>query len=301
MQSSTAVAAPGTRTPRVLVIYNPVAGWRRRRILTAVLDRLAAFGMSVELRETTCRGDAERIARGASSAEFDRLVVAGGDGTINEAINGLADATLPVAFIPLGTANVLAAELQVPTDPASIAEMIGAGRSHRVSIGLVNGRAFTMMAGIGFDAHVVAHVSTPLKRATGKLAYVWTSLLQLWRYRPRLYELQIDGRSYRAASAIIAKGHFYGGRFICAPAARLESPELHVCLFGRAGRIHTIRYAMGLLFGRLGAFGDVRIVQGRRIEIAGPAGEPVQGDGDIVGALPARIEVAPARLTLVGA
>lgn len=283
----------------MLVIHNPKAGASRRRFLRAVLEPLMRQGVAVTLRETAARGDAERFAAEASADVFDRLVVAGGDGTINEVINGLKDRRLPVAIIPLGTANVLAAELGLRVRAADVADAILHGNARPVSIGCVNGRCFTMMAGIGFDAHVVANVSVSLKRWTGKFAYVAETLSQLFRHRPRLYEVQVDGRLYRAASAIIAKGHFYGGRFVCAPDARLDSPDFHVCLFMRAGRLHVLRYAAALLFGCLHRLPDVTIVPARRVEVTAPAGEPVQGDGDTLAWLPARVDVLVGALILV--
>jgi diacylglycerol kinase (ATP) len=284
-----------------MVIYNPTAGRRRRRKLDAVIDALARRGAEVTLRATACRGDAELLAGEASADAFDRLVVAGGDGTINEAINGLRDRRLPVALVPLGTANVLAAELGLPAAAEPLAAAIIEGVPRDITIGRVNGRAFTMMAGIGFDAHVVQRVSLRLKRAVGKLAYVIGTLAQLVRYRPTLYDIVIDGTPYRASSVIVANGRFYGGRFVCAPLARLESSEFQACLFGRAGRWHVVRYALALLVGRLHRLHDVTIVPARRVEIPGPAGEPVQGDGDTIAVLPARVEVASATLRLVGA
>lgn len=284
---------------RAMVIYNPTAGRRRQRTLDAVIEALTRRGVQVTLRATTCRGDAERLAGEASSAALDRLVVAGGDGTINEAINGLRDHDLPLAIVPLGTANVLAAELDLPADASALAEAIVAGAVRRVAIGRVNGRAFTMMAGVGFDASVVARVSLRLKRAVGKLAYVIETMRQLLRYRPLMYDVRIDGKAYRAASLIVANGRFYGGRFVCAPAARLESADFQACLFGHAGRWHVMRYAVALLLGRLHKLPDVTIVPARRIEIAAPAGDPVQGDGDTLAFLPARIEIVPDTLCLV--
>ena len=282
-----------------MVIYNPTAGRRRRRKLDAVIDALTQHGAQVSLRATTCRGDAERLAGEASSRDFDRLVVAGGDGTINEAINGLRDRALPLAIVPLGTANVLAAELDLPFDPPAVAEAIVGGRPRAVAIGRVNGRAFTMMAGVGFDAYVVAHVSPSLKRAVGKLAYVIEAMAQLLRHRALMYDLVVDGEAYRAASVIVANGRFYAGRFVCAPEASLDSSAFQVCLFGRAGRWHIVRYAWALLVGRLSRLKDVTIVPAHRVEIAAPVGDPVQGDGDILAVLPARLEVALDQLQLV--
>jgi YegS/Rv2252/BmrU family lipid kinase len=284
------------------VIHNPTAGWRRRRFLKRVLARLARRGAAITLRETTRRGDAKEFARAARPEDFDRVVVAGGDGTINEAINGLAGQRLALAIVPLGTANVLAAEIGLGASAASVADAIVDGTTRAVSLGRVNsdGHAlsFVMMAGIGFDAHVVATVDPRLKRLTGKFAYVTASLAQLLRDPGRLYDVTIDGRRHRAASAIVANGHYYGGKFVAAREARLDEPCLHVCLFGRTGRWNVMRYALALLLGQLHRLKDVTVIRAQRIEIAGPAGEPVQIDGDRDGSLPVTIEVETAGLSL---
>jgi YegS/Rv2252/BmrU family lipid kinase len=281
---------------RLLVIHNPVAGWRRRHRLWAVIERLEHRGCLVDLRETTRRGDAEAFARVALADNYDRMVVAGGDGTINEAINGLADRRLPLAVVPLGTANVLAAEIGLGVHSYGVARAIADGPAATVALGRIRGRdgrprRFSMMAGIGFDAHVVARVDPVLKRWTGKFAYVVASLLQLREHRDRLYDVRVDGRRYRAASVIVAKGHFYGGKFVVAPAARLHEPYLHVCLFGRTGRWAVIRYALALFAGQLHRLPDITLIRALRVEIDGPAGEPVQVDGDLDGELPVTIDI----------
>jgi diacylglycerol kinase family enzyme len=102
----------------------------------------------------------------------------------------------------------------------------------------------------------------------------------------------IDGATHEAASVIVARGHFYGGRFVVAPEARLDSDELHVCLFRRGGRLRTIGYALALARGRLHRLADVKIIRGRKIVIEGPPGDPVQGDGDLIGRLPVTIELS---------
>ena len=112
--------------------------------------------------------------------------------------------------------------------------------------GLANGRGFLVMAGAGFDAHVVANVSPRLKRLLGKGAYVLETLRQLGRFSFPRYRVTIDGTVHEAASVIVARGHFYGGRFVVAPEARLDRDELHVCLFRKGGRLQTILYAIAL-------------------------------------------------------
>jgi diacylglycerol kinase (ATP) len=297
------VAPAGGWARRLLVIHNPVAGWRRRHRLWAVIERLEHRGCLVDLRETTRRGDAEAFASAALADDYDRMVVAGGDGTINEAINGLADRRLPLAVVPLGTANVLAAEIGLGVGSSGVARAIADGPATTVALGRIRGadgrmRRFSMMAGIGFDAHVVARVDPVLKRWTGKFAYVLASLLQLRDHKDQLYDVTVDGHRHRAASVIVAKGHFYGGKFVVAPAARLDEPYLHVCLFGRSGRWAVIRYALALMAGQLHRLADVTLIRALKVEVDGPSGEPVQVDGDLDGQLPVTIDIDDRALRL---
>lgn len=279
-----------------LVIFNPTAGPRRRRRLRATLAALRARGVSVTVCETCAPGDAERIARDATGCST--VVAAGGDGTINEVLNGLRarDDDCALAIIPLGTANVLARELGIdPDSPEKIAASIAANMPRPAALGVANGRKFAMMAGVGFDAHVVANVDVRIKRVIGKFAYVAASLAELIRYRARTYSVDIDGRTESASSVVIANGHFYGGPYVVARAATLDDPHLQVCLFRRTGRWNALRYLWGLLSGRLDRFPDFTAVPASRLTVrAGnlcDADEPVQGDGDIVAHLPVEISV----------
>jgi YegS/Rv2252/BmrU family lipid kinase len=296
--------APATAARRVTVVFNPTAGGRRRGRFEATLRLLRESGCAITVQATAARGDAEAMARayGTSPPTSDVLAVAGGDGTINEALNGLLTngaAASPLALVPLGTANVLAAEIGLVTAPAVVARTIAQGVAADAYVGIANGRCFAAMAGVGFDAHVVANVGLGLKRRLGKGAYVLESIRQLFCFRFPRYRVTVDGQAHEAASVIVAKGRYYAGRFVCAPEARLDRPEFHVCLFERGGRWNAIRYAVALALGRLPRLADFRIVRGRTVTIDGPAGDPLQGDGDIIAGLPARIEIAPRPLRLV--
>ncbi len=284
---------------RVLVIHNPTAGWRRRRRFERILAALVREGLDVRVRPTTRRGDAEAFAGEASSKEIDVLAVAGGDGTVNEVANGLKDPNLPLAVIPLGTANVLAHEIGLGGSPAEIARTIAVGEPKPIAVGVVNGRRFVMMAGFGFDAFVVASVRPRVKRFLGKAAYVLATLGALLTFKFPRYRVSVDGRNYDVASAVIANGHFYGGTFVCAPDARLEDPSLHVCLFLGAGPWRTIRYAVWLALGRLSELDDVLIVPATSIEVEPVDHGPVQGDGDILAHLPASISLETGKLRLM--
>jgi YegS/Rv2252/BmrU family lipid kinase len=264
-----------------------------------VVAHLEEMGCGVTVHQTTCCGDAQAVASLSTRTEYDRIVVAGGDGTVNEVINGLASDSPPVALIPMGTANVLAAEIGLGLEAAEIARTIVLGDPRPISLGDVNGRKFVLMTGVGFDAFVVASVSAPLKRIVGKGAYVLASLSQFLRGRLPRFEAHIDGVRYEAASIVIANARFYGGRFVCAPEARIDSPVLHVCLFERAGRFYVAVYALALLLGVLHRMPGYRILPAKHIEIRQPDGAAIQSDGDFIAVTPAQVTVMPRAAWLV--
>jgi diacylglycerol kinase family enzyme len=208
----------------------------------------------------------------------------------------LAAGSLPVALLPLGTANVLAGELGIPARPSRLARCIREGATTDVYLPRANGRRFTMMVGVGFDAHVVADVSCRLKHLFGRTAYLLAIAKMFRKFPYRFYEVIVDGKAYRAASAVIANSHYYAGRLTCAPDARLDDPDLHVCLFLRSGRWSTLRYGLSLLLGRLHRRSDVMIVRGRTVEVRGHPGEPVQCDGDIATILPLTVNATEEKL-----
>ncbi len=279
----------GEARRRLIVIFNPTAGRRRTRRMAEAMRHLEGHA-DITHRRTGARGDAEAFARATPRGFI--AVVAGGDGTANEVANGLlAAGGGEMAVIPLGTANVLAAELAI-LGMAGAAGAAARGAVLAYRPGLANGRGFLMMAGVGFDAHVVAGVSPRLKRFFGKGAYVVETLRQLRRFSYPRYRVTIDDVVHEAASVIVARGHFYGGRFVVAPEARLDSDELHVCLFHHGGRLRTIVYALALAFGRLHRLAGVEIIRCRKVTIEGPPGDPVQGDGDLIGRLPVAIELS---------
>ena len=303
---------------RIAVILNPASGRRREDVWRATLDSLRVRGCEIDLQRTDGPGAAGRLAWRFCAAKPDVLVVAGGDGTINEAINGLmqgvsgvSDTTTlpPLAVVPIGTANVLAAELGIPSGAQRIADAILDGPARPVTLGRIAGpdpardeadaRYFVLMAGVGFDARVCAAVDLKLKRRLGKGAYVWAGLRQMAASASFGYRVKVDGTSYPAHSVIVANGRYYAGRHVLAPKARLEAPDFQVCLFERCGVWHTIRYALGLYRGALSSFPDVRIISAEALTIAGPDSEPVQADGDSVTRLPVSIKALPHALRLI--
>ena len=290
---------PGFR--KALVVFNPTAGRGRQRRLESVINGLGRMGCRYELFRTILGGDAEKAAQRAAGQDFDLIVAAGGDGTVNEVVNGLASVKshLPVAFLPLGTANVLAAEIGLSTKPQAFLRMLASPHLRTIRLGLVGGRHFLLMASAGLDATVVRGVDLTLKRRTGQMAYAIEAIRQTLSYDFPEFNLTIDGGRYSARMAVICRARCYGGPFQLAPRANLGDPNFQVVLLPDSGKSAALRYGIGLITGRLPVMEGVQIVAGSDIEIDGPLGAPLQADGDLIGTLPAKITIAEPTICLV--
>jgi YegS/Rv2252/BmrU family lipid kinase len=287
---------------QITIIFNPTAGRRRRRKLDAALRALAELGFTATVIETSGPGDAERIARHAAMTDRSIVVVAGGDGTINEAVNGLLSAPgplPPLAIIPLGTANVLAQEIGLGTDPRAAARAIAGGRRLSFQPGRVNGRHFVLMVGAGFDGAVVAGVSTLWKRRIGRLAYAVRTTIEAFAYPFPLLNGSVDGRPFAARWAVVCRGRHYGGPFVVAPSANLAQPRLTVCLLPGGGPWAVLRYGIAMLTGTLPKLSDLTVETGTVMRIETGGDLPVQGDGDIVARLPIEIGIADRTIDLI--
>lgn len=284
---------------RVLVIHNPVAGRRQKMRLTRFLSLLQQSDFEVRTLETGARGDAKRHA--ATAIDIDIIIAAGGDGTINEVLNGLyqrasGHAMPALGFLPLGTANVLAWELDLPRQPELLFKLLQSARTYDIHPGIANGRRFFLMASAGLDARAVAAVTAPLKRKFGALAYLIGAFRALRNAAPS-YEVTIDGLSRTANTVVLTRAQRYGGRFILSREAGLKEPVLQAVLFTSSGFGAALRYGLGLVFGRLAHHKDVHFVNASAVEISCEIPDPVQIDGDIVGTLPltAALESRPIR------
>jgi diacylglycerol kinase family enzyme len=153
-----------------------------------------------------------------------------------------------------------------------------------------------MMAGAGFDAGVVEQVSPAVKRWLGKGAYVLTSLDRVRGYRPERFRVRLDGSEHEAASVIVAKGHYYGGRFVVAPEASLEEPSFQVALFEHGGRLPALAAMTAMALGRLSCLPGFRLIKATTVGITSEGDAPVQADGDIVARVPVELSIASERL-----
>ena len=291
---------------KATLISNPKTGRyvSRRRPVEELAAQLESLGVKVDLRLTRGPGDATEIASRAARNGSSDVIVVGGDGTINEAIQGLAGTKARLAIIPRGTGNVLARELGLPLDDEQALKIAAQGKSRQIYLGLAIdettnvSRYFILMAGIGLDASVVKRVQPSLKKRIGKGAFWVSGLSHLATWNPRPFILEINGHNYTSTFAAIGKAAKYGGDLAITPGARLDRPEFEVCIIDTRSRLrylHLLSQAMRNGMPRNAS--EVKFVNAVTIKAHGDA--HVQIDGELIGHLPMRFEIAPHSLEII--
>lgn len=286
---------------RVLIIGNPIAGrGRARRLIDDLIARLERHGHDVRALLTTGKGDARRWA-GQVPGEVQRLVVVGGDGTLNEVINGLADPSrFPLTQLPLGTANIIARELNLPWDPAGVADVVTHGVIRPMDLGVMGSRRFIALASAGFDALVTRDIYENRRGSLGFRGYIRPVLRTLRRYRPPLLRVRVDDLPpATGAMVVVSNIRNYAGFFRITDQARCDSGFLDVAIL-HDGRIANLAScALSAFRGSLSRRSDVTMLRGRHIELDSDLPVPVQVDGDYVRTTPAVIDILPAALPFV--
>jgi YegS/Rv2252/BmrU family lipid kinase len=286
------------------LVVNPAAGRKSISSIDRIIDLLKSE-TSLSVRITEKRGDAESFARELRGV--DLIIVAGGDGTVNEVVNGLLldggiDTSLkhpPVAVVPLGTANVLALELSIPSDIEEAVRLALRGSQRNISLGVINGRYFILMAGVGFDGQTVLNLRKRLKGISGKGAYVVSALMELVSYRPPTIRVKTDGGELTGTSAVIGNARGYGGTFQVTPRADITRPILDLCLFRGRDRMDIIKYAFGVVTKRHLKYGDVHYEKCSVLEVSSSERVHIQVDGDYFGTLPAKVHAADAGIRVI--
>ena len=294
-------------TRKVTLISNPKTGRygsRRIRPIQELASQLESAGVAVDLKLTAGPGDATNLAARAARNGSSDVIVAGGDGTINEAIQGLAGTDARLGILPRGTANVLARELGLPIDDQEAIAIAAQGKSRKIYLGLAinettnEQRHFILMAGIGLDASVVKRVQPSLKKRIGKGAFWLSGFSHLATWNPQPFTLEINGDNYTATFATIGKAARYGGDLAITPGARLDKPEFEVCIIQTSSRMRYLRLlSQAMRSGMPRDKPEVCFVTATTVKAHGDAA--VQIDGELLGHLPMRFEIAPHSLEVI--
>ncbi len=286
------------------LIVNPIAGSTAFRSIKKIEDLLKKR-VSLTTLTTRKKGDAHAFSRELS--ETDLIIVAGGDGTFNEVINGMLSSQgnlpekkrIPLALLPLGTTNVLAKELNIPEVIEKAVHLVLTGNPKKISLGRINGHYFSLMAGIGFDGAAVFKLKNYIKKFSGKGAYILSGIKTLADYCPPLIEVQTSRGSFTGYTAVVGNAHFYGGYFQVTPKASLIEPLLDICLFQGKTRRDLIRFVSGVIMKKHLNFKDVFYGKFSELEISSREPVHIQIDGDYFGTLPAKIGVLPEAVSII--
>jgi diacylglycerol kinase (ATP) len=281
---------------RTCIILNPRAKGERAR---GLIERVKKLFPEAHLERTNAPGHAAELARRACEEGYSTVVAAGGDGTVNEVVNGVAGFPVKLGVLPVGTVNVFAMELGIPTSLPEAVDCILAGRTRTVDLAMANGRHFVQLAGVGFDAQTVKETDWELKKAMGPLSYVVTASQVVARQAPVLKIRRDRGADIEGAFVLVGNGKLYGGPFQFFPEADINDGLLDVCVFQKLSHFDLMRYFQGILLGRLKHYPDVKHFKTARLEVTGEGEIPMEVDGELHGTLPAVFTISRSALQVI--
>lgn len=281
---------------RTCIILNPRAKGERAR---KVFDRLRVLMPEAHFEPTQAAGHARELARRACEEGYTTVVAAGGDGTVNEVVNGVAGYPVRLGILPVGTVNVFAMELGIPMNLGEAVACLQAGHYRAVDLAMANGRHFVQLAGVGLDAQTVKETDWELKKSLGPLSYVVTASQVVAREAPALTIQRDRGADLHGAFVLVGNGRLYGGPFEFFPDADMNDGLLDVCVFERLSHLDLVRYFQGILLGRLKHYPDVKMFKTARLEVKGTADVPLEVDGELHGHLPALFTVSRSALHVI--
>ena len=290
-----------------VLIYNPTAGKLKRndqRILQRTIEALSAAGLTVTPVATTGAGTAAGLARTSIERGADLIIALGGDGTINEVANGVIGTRVPLALLPGGTANCLGIETGMGTNPVLAAAKLMDCVARRIAVGRVTCRGadryFLSMVGVGLDAQIVSDVNPKIKKATGKFAY-WVAGFKQMAGPLTPFEATVDGMTQPCGFALASRLRNYGGDLEIATSASLLSNRFETLLFEGTNPLRYIAYMMGVVVRQHKKLPGVGVQAAQVVEFNPMSTQVVyvQADGELVGVLPARVEIVEDALTLL--
>lgn len=257
-----------------------------------------ARGWQVEVTPTAYPGHAIELAREAAQAEYTLVAAAGGDGTVNEVVNGLAHTRTALAVLPFGTGNVWVRELKLPLHPQEAAASLSDGHIIRLDLGMAGERYFLLMAGVGFDAAVTRAVHPEAKRKLGLFAYLVQAILTARDVRGTRARIELDGRVVkgRVLMLVIGNSRLYGGFLQITHHATLTDGLLDVAVIKGEDVRSAPLHILSILLRRYNLNPDMNYYRAREVTVSSATPLGVQIDGDSIGTTPMTFRVAPGAL-----
>lgn len=292
---------------KAMLIYNPVAGqiWQQFQPET-VKTYLEGQGWQVDIEPTQKMGGGSELARRAAQENYEVVIAAGGDGTINEVAQGLVHTPVKLGFLPVGTTNVLAREFKVPLNYEAALAYLPQAQSRLIDVGRVNHRYFLLMAGVGYDAELLMRVNKQLKNVAGKLAVLTSGVENLFHHKPFTLKLRFEdaqGKRYRLKRTVmqifVSNASTYATDYKIAEQAVMDDGLLELHVFKSKRFRDTLYSLISLILRRHKEWVDFEHYSIRKLRILARKPVPLQVDGDPMGYTPVTIEIIPKALHIL--
>lgn len=284
---------------RALLLVNRHAR-QGQKALSAAINRLQQLGLQLTEESIEDPRHLPDVIRHYQH-QVDLVIVGGGDGTLNAAVDGLVDTQLPLGILPLGTANDLARTLGIPASLSDACEIIARGKIQRIDLGWVNGKHFFNVASMGLSVQITQKLTKEVKRRWGVMAYAITALQAIWQTRPFRAQIHLNGESIPVKTIQIAvgNGRYYGGGMAVVHDASINDQRLDLYSLEVQHWWQIIALLPALRGGRHANSRNVRAFSGQEIEVHTRRPRPINTDGEITTYTPAHFRVIPRALAVL--
>jgi diacylglycerol kinase (ATP) len=282
---------------KLAIIFNPAARGEKARSLEEKLR----FLTGVDTFLTTSRpGESGELAGQLAQHGYSTIVAAGGDGTINEVVNGIAGLDVSLGILPMGTMNILAYELGLPTSQLEQCwGIIQEGFIRSIDLAMANDQYFVQLAGIGLDALAVRETDLNVRKTIGPISYLFAAAQIIGRAAPRLEICFNERETMGGCFVLVGNGRFYGGPLSFFPNAKNDDGLLDVLVFKHQGYLDIIRYLQGVLVGNHADFADIEYRQVHSLRVISDRSIPVEIDGEVNFHTPVLFQVGPHKLRVL--
>jgi len=293
---------------KVFKWFNAIIGWNKINKSNTIQDQINSVinffedhGCKIDYAITKKKGDATRFAKKASSEAVDTIIAMGGDGTINEVVNGMIHSKSKLGVIPYGTANVFGLSFNLPTRLKNACNVILNGQSKSIDLGSINGHYFVCMAGVGFDAYIIKKADKALKKTIGALSYVVLAMLEYYRYKfhPIVIKVDDDPTPKKGYFMIICNTKYYGGKFVISDKTDPADGLLDICLIKDQGFFTAIKCSVQLALGKIKKGPMVEKFQCKKVHIRAFGRHRMHCDAEYIGHTPAKVIIHPNALRII--
>ncbi len=286
-------------TQRALLLVNRHSR-RGHKTLGQVVSQLQALGFELFEESTEKAQQLPEIIR-RYRHRVDLVIIGGGDGTLNAAIEGLLDTQLPLGILPLGTANDLARTLAIPQAIPEACQVIATGYRQRIDLGKVNHKHFFNVASLGLSVQITKQLNKEVKRVWGVLAYAIAAIQAIWKARPFSAEIRMGEKSIHVKTLQIAvgNGRYYGGGMAVADDAAIDDQRLDLYSIDYQHWWQIVLWLPAMWMGKHRQWRGVLTLEGKEFEIYTRKPYPINADGEIVTQTPAKFRLVPKALIVL--